>query len=293
MTSGKFATTVGYEKRYNLSLQFSSKESFIEYMNQDQPARPANIVNIVAINQGKRPLTMDAPRAEMLTAGAVNAMLAGDDSLIVVDARSEAAFGAGHIPGAYNIQLSSSEFEQRAGWVTPLDAPMILVLDADSQADEALFKLAFLGLDQRVKGYLGGGMRAWQDEGLPTNTVTQISVHQLQQFLNNDTQMNVLDVRETSEWDDGHINGAYYMNYKTLRENIDRLPLDRQENISVLCARGLRSSTACSILKMNGYTNIHNVTGGMSAWASARLPMVDAHGNPVKGHASKPEWFEQ
>jgi hydroxyacylglutathione hydrolase len=148
--------------------------------------------------------------------------------------------------------------------------------------------------DQRVKGYLAGGIKSWIGAGFATKTIPQISVHQLQDHLNNGINMKVLDVRETSEWDDGHISGANYMNYKTMRENIDQLGLDKNDHISVLCARGLRSSTACSILKMNGFENIYNVTGGMSAWASARLPMVDNEGNPVTAQAAdKPEWFEQ
>jgi hydroxyacylglutathione hydrolase len=263
-------------------------------MNQDQPVRPANILNIVGINQGKRPLTMENPHLSMLTAKEVKAMLDGEEEVIVVDTRSEAVFGAGHIPGAYNIQFSSAEFEQRAGWVTPLDVPIILVVEIDNLADEAAFKLAFVGLDQRVRGYLSGGIKSWIGAGFPTRTVTQISVHQLEDHLNNGLEMRVLDVRETSEWDDGHIDGAHYMNYKTMRENIEKLKLDKTEYISVLCARGLRSSTACSILKMNGYENIYNVTGGMSAWASASLPMVDNKGNPIVTQtADKPEWFEQ
>jgi rhodanese-related sulfurtransferase len=293
VTSGKFVTTIGYERLYNSALQFTNKDSFIEFMVHDQPARPANILNIVAINQGKRLLTMDPPRVAMLPPKQVKAMLDGDEQIIVIDTRSEAAFGAGHIPGAYNIQLSSSEFEQRVGWVTPLDVPIILLLDHDSQADEAAFKLAFLGLDQRVKGYLASGLKGWLNEGYETTTVPQISVHQLQEHLTNGLPMQVLDVRETSEWDDGHIAGANYMSYKTLRQNIDELDLSEDDHVSVLCARGLRSSTACSILKMNGYKNIYNVTGGMSAWASAGLPMVDNEGNPAGARADMPEWFEQ
>lgn len=266
---------------YNPALQFYSKSSFVEFMNQDQPVRPANITNIVAINQGKRPLTMNQPHASILTSATVNALLNGDEDIIVVDTRNEALFGAGHIPDAYNIQLNSPEFEQRAGWVTPLDVPMILVLEQDSQADESMHKLAFVGLDHRVRGYLAGGMKAWLDAGLPTRTVPQISVYQLQEYLTNGVTMKVLDVRETSEWDEGHIDGANYMNYKTLRQNIDELALQPNDHISVLCAGGLRSSTACSILARHGYNNIYNVTGGMLAWDSARLPMVGKKGYPV------------
>ena len=105
--------------------------------------------------------------------------------------------------------------------------------------------------------------------------------------------MQVLDVRETSEWDAGHIDNAQYMNYKFLSDRIEQLQLQREHHISVLCARGLRSSTACSILLMNGYKHIYNVTGGMSAWSSAGLPMIDVAGQVIhEPQAAKPEWFE-
>ncbi|MFQ5743817.1 MAG: rhodanese-like domain-containing protein, partial [Acidobacteriota bacterium] len=172
-------------------------------MNRDQPSRPANVANIVAINQGKLPLTMDAPRAAPLAVDEVSDLLAQDH--LVVDTRSAAAFGSGHIPASYNIQLSSAEFEQRIGWITPLDAPLILVLAQDAEADSAMQALAFVGLDQRVTGYLAGGIGEWIDAGRPQATVPQISVHELHRHLQNGSVMQVLDVREPSEWQRGHI----------------------------------------------------------------------------------------
>jgi len=250
-------------------------------MVQDQPVRPANIVNIVAINQGKRPLTMDQPLASALNVEELSQLIA--DGHVVVDTRTEAAFGAGHIPGAYNIQLASPEFEQRVGWVVPPDVPMLLVLENDADGPQAMHALAFLGLDQRVAGYLrGNGINAWIDAGKPLATLTQISVFQLADHLKNGLDMQVLDVRETSEWDDGHIEDAHYMNYKFLRQQIDEVTVKPDQHVSVLCARGLRSSTACSILLMNGYKHVHNVTGGMSAWKAAKLPMIDGMEQPVE-----------
>ena len=254
--------------------------------------QPANIVNIVAINQGKKPLTMDTPHAPLLTPTEVMDLM--ENGHIIIDTRSEAAFGAGHIPQAYNIQLSSSEFEQRIGWVTPLDSPMILILQNDADLLQALHSLAFLGLDHRVVGYLGGGMEAWINSGLATRTIPQISVQQLQAYLNHNKEIHVLDVRETSEWDAGHIESAQYMNYKFLVNNLNRLAISPTNNIFVMCAAGMRASTACSILAMNGFKHAHNVTGGMNAWAAAGLPMVDHIGNPLSIlPAPKPEWFEQ
>jgi hydroxyacylglutathione hydrolase len=270
---------VGYEKRNNPALGFEDRAAFVRFMNQDQPLRPANIGNIVAINQGRRPLTMGDPTAPALAPAQFAAL--AEAGHLVIDARDSAEFGAGHIPGAYNLQLSSSEFEQRVGWVTPVDEPMILVLPEGAEPADALEALAFLGLDQRVKGILAGGMGAWIGAGLPHETIAQISVHQLMQHLGNGHRMRVLDVRETSEWDDGHIEGASYLNYKRLREHLGELDIAPGEALAVLCAGGVRSSTACSILQMSGYTRIHNVTGGMGAWHAAGLPMVDVEGCAV------------
>lgn len=270
---------------------FDDRDAFVRFMNEDQPVRPANIINIVGINQGKRPFTMGKPTTQPMNPQQFSAKM--NQGILVVDTRDAATYGAGHVPGAYNIQLTSSEFEQRVGWVTPLDAPMLLILEDDKMIDHALHLLAFLGLDQRVKGYLAGGMKAWLNDGLPHTTIPQISVHELNKHLQNGINMKVLDVRETSEWDDGHIQNAHYMNYKYIADRLGEITLAKNEHISVLCARGMRSSTATSILTMNGYEKIYNVTGGMTAWAAAGFPMIDASGKEIYGaRPAKPEWFE-
>lgn len=244
-------------------------------MNQEQPLRPANIANIVGINQGKRPLTMQDPVAKALSPKTAYQLM--QNGSIVIDCRSSKTFGASHIPGAYNIQLSSSEFEQRVGWVTPIDVPMILVTNSAQEAQRAIHLLAFLGLDQRVKGFVGDGMPAWARAGLPVSHLEQMTVQTLYQKLQRNGHQ-VLDVRESSEWDDGHVENAHYMNFKVIRNRISELSLTPDDHISVVCGTGKRSSTASSILLMNGYQHVYNVIGGMTAWRDAGYAMIDAEG---------------
>ncbi len=240
-------------------------------MNADQPSRPANIANIVAINQGHRPLTMEEPSAPGLTADAFAALAA--EGAIVVDTRSTAAFGGGHVPGAYHVHLTNAEFEQRAGWITPPDVPVLLLLDKDADIARALHALAFVGLDRRVRGYLAGGIGAWMAAGRPVETLPQMTVHQLHEQLNAGTGLRALDVRDPSEHAAGHLAGARFMSYKELAWQADRLGLAPDEPIAVVCEGGVRSSTACSLLLRHGYRNLRNVIGGMSAWTAAGLPL--------------------
>ena len=103
-------------------------------------------------------------------------------------------------------------------------------------------------------------------------TLPQIGVGELRRRREED-HLQVLDVREESEWSQGHIQGAHHMNFKHLPSRLEELRLGREDRIAVICGTGMRSSTACSVLLRNGFTNLLNVTGGMSAWRQAGHPV--------------------
>lgn len=251
-------------------------------MQDDQPLKPANILEIVATNQGKRPLTKHIPKAAPLNAKQVAEMM--EQGAVVVDGRSSAEFGGGHIPGSINVQLSSGEFEQRVGWMTPDDAPLILLMNSDEEAQEAIYKMAFIALETRVAGYLVGGIDAWMEAGNHAECIQQMDVHDLHHKLSVNG-LQVLDVRDAEEWDEGHIEKAHFLPFTrmvpqlTSPAQLDTLPLTKDQHVAVTCATGKRSSTAISIMKREGFKHLYNVTGGMEAWESAQLPMIDGEGN--------------
>ncbi|MEM7803155.1 MAG: rhodanese-like domain-containing protein [Chloroflexota bacterium] len=251
-------------------------------MRDEQPLKPANILNIVAINQGKKPLTMSTPIARPLSVVETEKLIA-EEGHVVVDCRSSASFGSGHIPGSFNVQLSGSEFEQRIGWVVSDSSPIILVADSADDAQKAIFKMAFIGLDQQVVGYLSGGIKGWMAGGKQLRTVGQMDVHTLNHRLMSNS-LQVLDVRKEDEWSEGHIDGSHFMPYTSMADQptqasqLATLSIPHPKDIAVVCAGGQRSSTAISLLLRDGYLSLYNVTGGMVAWKDAKLPMVNADG---------------
>lgn len=240
-------------------------------MTADQPARPANIANIVAINQGRRPLTHGEPVAMALGPAEVAARIAGGH--LVIDTRPSPQFGAGHLPGAINVHLSSPEFEQRVGWVAPAEVPLVLVLDEDGEAPRAMRALAFVGLDARVSGFLAGGVEAWVDSGHALETLEQIDVQRLQARLAREPGLRVLDVRERQEWLAGHIAGSRQLSYKHLAAEAGAFDVPQGTTLAVICQGGSRSSTASSLLRRADLSGLVNVEGGMTAWAAAGLPV--------------------
>jgi len=246
-------------------------------MQDDQPVKPANILNIVATNQGTRDLTRSRPAAQPLSPVQVQELMVSGH--VVVDARSSAAFGAGHIEGSVNAQQSSTEFEQRVGWVVPDGTPIILVTDTEADAQQCIYDMAFIALDRSVTGCLAGGIGAWMGAGLPLRTVPQIDVASLHEQLQA-SDLRVLDVRGADEWEAGHIQGAEFLPYTSMARQLDvppqldELTLEHEDLIAVTCAGGFRSSTAISLMLRHGYRNLINVTGGMETWKNAGLPTV-------------------
>jgi molybdopterin/thiamine biosynthesis adenylyltransferase/rhodanese-related sulfurtransferase len=78
----------------------------------------------------------------------------------------------------------------------------------------------------------------------------------------------VLDVRETSEWDEGFIPGAIHVPRGFLESRIESAIPDRDQPVIVYCAGGSRSALAVRTLEQMGYSNVTNMSGGFQAWKS-------------------------
>jgi hydroxyacylglutathione hydrolase len=198
-------------------------------------------------------------------------MMAGLSSgATVVDTRGTTAFAAGHIPGTINIPLNKS-FSTWAGSIVPYDRDLYLIVDGDVEARalEAARDLAMIGLD-RVAGYVGAeALAAWQGKG-KLATIPQIGAAELARRLSKG-EATVIDVRNASEWDTGHVSGASNVPLATLAERIAEIPRDQQ--VVVHCQAGTRSSIAASVLRANGVENVVNLTGGFAEWSDTGLPI--------------------
>jgi molybdopterin/thiamine biosynthesis adenylyltransferase/rhodanese-related sulfurtransferase len=77
----------------------------------------------------------------------------------------------------------------------------------------------------------------------------------------------LIDVRESEEWDRGHIPGAKHVPRGYLESRIEGAQPDRDARIVLYCASGQRSALAAHTLKsMLGYTDVASMTGGITLW---------------------------
>jgi len=87
----------------------------------------------------------------------------------------------------------------------------------------------------------------------------------------------IVDVRETHEWDRGHIPNARHIALGQIGKRIHELEKFKSRPIIVVCASGNRSSSACGALKRAGFEQVFNLAGGIGAWTDASLPVTTKH----------------
>jgi sulfur-carrier protein adenylyltransferase/sulfurtransferase len=82
----------------------------------------------------------------------------------------------------------------------------------------------------------------------------------------------IVDVRETSEWDQGHVPGAVHISKSYLEQQVENQIPDRDQPVVLYCAGGVRSLFAAQTLVEMGYTNVASLAGGFQAWKTQGLP---------------------
>jgi glyoxylase-like metal-dependent hydrolase (beta-lactamase superfamily II)/rhodanese-related sulfurtransferase len=265
--SAKSGSTIGFERRFNPALQLRDRAAFVDFLMRDLPPKPPSFDKIVGKNRGLIPLVSAKPRPYSARE-AWEAVRRGE---IVVDLRDPGAYGETHIPGAINVWIESPQFAERVAGMIPAGVPLLLLAQGPSDLERAVTALARVGVDD-VMGFLHWGMIEWRSEGCPVESVPQISVHELLEWLEQGRDLAVIDVREPFEWLEGHIEGALHLPMLEAVARRAEVPADRPK--AVLCAGGLRSSTTISALKRLGIQGWYNVTGGMGAWTKSGYPVA-------------------
>jgi molybdopterin/thiamine biosynthesis adenylyltransferase/rhodanese-related sulfurtransferase len=82
----------------------------------------------------------------------------------------------------------------------------------------------------------------------------------------------LLDVREASEWEQGHIPDAVHISKSYLEQQCENALPDRDATVIAYCAGGIRSLFAAQTLRDMGYTDVRSMSGGFQAWKTQGLP---------------------
>jgi hydroxyacylglutathione hydrolase len=254
-------TTLGYEKKTNPQLA-SGRESFIQQRATESPYYPPYFRQMEKYNQDGAPILHRLPDLRPLSIPDVNQFR--KSGCQIIDIRSPASFGAGHIPGSISIWREG--LPAFMGWFLDYQRPVVIVDDFNLDLNRVVRHFIRLGYDT-IAGILSGGFPAWTKAAQDIGTVQTCSVQQLKERLDKENPF-ILDVRDIKNWHAvGHIPGARHIYIGELPQHLDEI--SRNEPIVVYCDAGYKGSLAASILSIHQYHNITNVLGGMTAWIRA------------------------
>jgi rhodanese-related sulfurtransferase len=222
--------------------------------------------------------------------------LLDSSQVVLVDVRETKEYDEGHFPGAINIPIRTLADNLNK---IPADKPVVVYCASGHRAGMATTALQLLGY-KNVKA--GPTFKAWAEANEVVSTepveATPYFVPQLQPellaavkgFLSNlpdgylavgdmekfkDAVANgafLVDVREISEYDAGHLPNAINIPIRTLADNLDRVPTDRP--VFVYCKSGHRAALSTAALQLLGYTNVRAFPPGFAGWEKAGEPLA-------------------
>ena len=260
----KVSSTIGYERAAQPLLAIAEVDEFVARATGSLSPQPPNFRKIVERNRG--PLETHHRVAEPLAPAQVETHRAA--GALVVDVRTELQFDEAHLAGSVSITALRAGFGSKLAWLATPGQPVVVVGRDDREARAAVELAAAVGIDS-VAGYLHGGMTAWREERRPVERMPRMTVEELHE---RGDGMQVLDVRETEEFDSGRVPGSVGTPYHDLHEIPDGIDPDRP--VAVICASGQRAAVGASLLRRHGAREVwHVVDGGVPAWRRAGFPV--------------------
>jgi len=264
-------STLGYERRFNWAFKHDTEATFVASVLAGQPDPPKYFAEMKRLNKEGPRILHGFKRPECLDFAALERKL--HEGAVVVDTRRAVNYGTGFIPGTINIPLNGS-FTNWAGWLLPYSADFYLIVDESRPGaiDGAVRDLAMIGLD-RLGGYFDVAVvDQWAAAGRRLGTIPQIDASDLKESLAHDA-VTLVDVRNTNEWELGHIAGARHIPLGHLSDRIGEIP--KTKPIVLQCEAGSRSAIGASLLKRHGVEQVINLAGGFNDWLKAQYPTTD------------------
>ncbi len=253
------SSTVGYEKISNWALQFGEDEpGFIAELLAGQPEVPTYFSMMKIWNKKERPLYVRPSNWKQIP----SQELEGLEEITLVDTRDKAAYAAGHISNSINIPHNKSMVNW-AGWMLSYEKPIVLIAPVEQQ-QEIVRKLSLIGMDN-IAGFVPdiSGVSL-----MKAALVDDIIVDSLKEKANH----MLLDVRNASEYNNGHIPGARHYFVGNLPKT-DLSPLIGKTLI-IQCQSGDRASIAYSYLESKGFTDLKLYLGSFIDWEQKGRPIV-------------------
>mgnify|MGYP001396947342 FL=1 len=262
---------LGNQKQTNYALNKNlKKEDFIKEVLDGILPPPQYFPKNVKLNK----TTINKTVEEIIITGSKPLSIQDFDNevkkgALILDVRHQKDFVKGFIPGSWFIGINGGF----APWVGSLIKDInqkIVIVCPEGREEEVVTRLARVGYDNAV-GYLKGSFLSWEETGRKIDTIIQETATELE--AKNKKEINILDVRKSTEYNVEHIESAKNKPLDDLFNH--HKEIDKEKKYHIHCAGGYRSVIYISILKSKGYKNLIDVIGGYAAIKRTNMPKTE------------------
>ena len=240
--SSKASSTIGFERRFNQALRANDEEAFVAEAIR-AGVKPPNMHRIVELNRG--PFVGEPTPLQPVNGGGAGAVL---------DVRDADGFATGHAKGALSVPVDGGNFATKAAFVLPPGERVVIHAASADQAERAGRGLRSVGIFD-LAGYLVGPPN---EERLPS-----VGIEELERLVDAGS-VEVLDVREPHERDEGYIPGSRNIPYRLVREWVH--DLQGGKPVVTICSSGPRAGVAASVLAAEGVDARPVLDAGVPDW---------------------------
>jgi rhodanese-related sulfurtransferase len=239
-------SSLGAERLANPALTERSESRFLVQQLEGLARYPSYYRHMAPINRAGPAVFGEVPLPVSKTAEEIASLV--DGGAWLVDARDGASFAAAHVPGSLNVPIEAS-FASYVGWLVPFGEPVALLVPDHASLVEASTQLFRIGYES-IPGHLDGGIDVWRSSGRELATYPTIQVTELLAELERGEAGDVVDVRQRSEWEAGHLDATRHLFVGDLAGRLDEFV--GPGSTTLVCASGYRSAMAASLLDRAG-----------------------------------------
>lgn len=243
--SSESRSTIGAEKVSNWSLQDMTEDKFVAALLADQPYVPKYFPYDVGVNKRGASAFRESVNEVRVEPVTEQNFLPG---VIIIDARPQQQFKAGHLKGAINL-AKDTKFETWLGSIVGPGEHYYLIAENGADVNELVERIAKIGYEDQL-------LAAWVHQA--GNEMSEILNAD---ELKNDAELyTIIDVRNASEVRNGQVfSNAINIPLPSLRERVQEIPADKP--VVVHCAAGYRSAAASSIIQsqLNGQAKVFDL----------------------------------
>ena len=234
-------STVGYELRFSQAFKAAaSEQQFVDFILEGQPEPPLYFSRMKTINKEGPTVLGELEIPPKVTLGEIQ-----DQDGVVIDSRERHEYMSSHLPGSI-LATFDKNFSTIAGSYVDPGEDIYLVIE-EEKVVQAYRDLAHVGLDN-VRGFVTpSDVTAYNGELKQVDVVDFDYVEKHHQ----DDNRQVLDVRSSGEYNQGHVSSALHIPHTRLVEHLDEIPADIE--LLVHCGSGQRASYAAGLLDSKGY----------------------------------------